>query len=265
MGRGSSPPELPRRSGAAAPTVTGRAVESLRSAVLEGRFAPGERLVEADLCARLGVSRASLREALRMLAAERLITLVPHRGPAVAEIDWAQAEEIYEVRALLEGEAAARAALMTRPGALLRLRRALLAFERAVERGDARGRLEATGRFYDALLEGSGGSVVAELLSGLVARITFLRARSMSSAGRSRHSAAELRRLLVAVEARDPVAARAAAVDHVRAACEAARAAYARAAPVRSAHAQAAGTARACALREPSRPLSADRRQERMR
>jgi len=102
MGRGSSPPELPRRSGAAAPTVTGRAVESLRSAVLEGRFAPGERLVEADLCARLGVSRASLREALRMLDAEGLVVIEPNRGARIPVLDRDEVEVLYRMRERLE-------------------------------------------------------------------------------------------------------------------------------------------------------------------
>ncbi len=214
------------RARADSATVTGRAVEALRTAILEGRRPPGERLIEAELCAWLGVSRASLREALRILAAERLITLVPHRGPAVAEITWEQAEEIYGVRAMLEGEAAAHAAARIEAAGLARMRRALRAFERAVADGDARGRLAATAGFYDAMLEGSGDRIVPELLAGLVARINWLRARSMRGAGRARVSALELRRLLRAIEARDPEAARAAAVAHVRAACAAARAAY---------------------------------------
>lgn len=206
-------------------TVLHLAAENLRQAIFTGVLQPGQRLVEADLCRRLDVSRASLREALRMLAAEKLVTLVPNRGPSVAAISWAEAEEIYDVRAMLEGEAAYRAASRLDAGALRTMRLALADFERAVARRDPAGRLAATGRFYDAMLGGCESAVIAELLHGLVARITFLRARSMQRAGRARESAAELRRLLVHLEARDARGARAAAIDHVHRACAAARAA----------------------------------------
>ncbi|MBC7781909.1 MAG: GntR family transcriptional regulator, partial [Proteobacteria bacterium] len=173
-------------------TVLHLAAENLRSAILGGVFQPGERLIEADLCQRLDVSRASLREALRMLAAEKLITIVPNRGPSVASISWEEAEQIYEVRAMLEGEAAYRAASRLDQAGLDAMRRALGEFERAVARRDADLRLAATGRFYDAMLAGCGSGVIQELLQGLVARITFLRARSMRRPGRATQSAAEL-------------------------------------------------------------------------
>ncbi len=62
-------------------TVQGQAVRNLREAITSGMFQPGDRLVEAEMCARLGISRPSLREALRSLEAERLIVIVPNKGP----------------------------------------------------------------------------------------------------------------------------------------------------------------------------------------
>ncbi len=88
-------------------TVLVQTVDKLRDAILNGHFQPGDRLVEQDLCQEMGVSRGSLREALRRLEAEKLITMAPNRGPSVSVIGWAEAEQIYYVRALLEGEAAA--------------------------------------------------------------------------------------------------------------------------------------------------------------
>jgi len=204
-------------------TVLDLAAQNLRNAILNGVFRPGERMVEAHLCQRLDVSRASLREALRILAAEKLITLVPNRGPSVAAISWDEAEEIYHVRAMLEGEAAFRAATRLDAAGLLAMQSALAEFDRAVARRDADLQIAATGRFYDAMLAGCGSGIIQELLHGLVARITFLRARSMRRPGRARESATELRRLLGALEACDARGARAAATEHVRLACETAR------------------------------------------
>jgi DNA-binding GntR family transcriptional regulator len=170
-------------------TVTGQAVSKLRAAILNGVFKPGERLLEQNLCEWMGVSRTSVREALRRLEAERLITITPNRGPSVTEIAWNEAKAIYEVRALMEGEAAALFATRASAEDLCRLELALRAFERAVAADASLDRLAATERFYSVILEGCGNPVIGELIQGLVARITFLRARSMSRSGRSRQSA----------------------------------------------------------------------------
>ena len=73
----------------------------LREAIFKGIFKPGEKLVEANLCEQIGVSRGSLREALRQLAAEKLIDIIPNRGPFVAELRVDEARQLYHVRALL--------------------------------------------------------------------------------------------------------------------------------------------------------------------
>src|SRR5690606_4668487 len=91
------------------------AVDNLRLASVSGMFQPGSRLVESHLCAQLGISRPSLREALRSLEAERLIEIVPNRGPSIPALSWEEATAIYEVRELLEVEAAGRCALRISP------------------------------------------------------------------------------------------------------------------------------------------------------
>src|SRR6185503_17938764 len=113
-------------------TITGQTVAKLREAILSGVFQPGERLLEQSLCERMGVSRTSVREALRRLEAERLITITPNRGPSVTEISWDDARAIYEVRALLEGEAAARFAERASARDLSEMKLALADFDRAI-------------------------------------------------------------------------------------------------------------------------------------
>src|SRR6202044_153255 len=78
----------------------------LRQAITSGRFAPGARLIERELCETLGVSRTSVREALRRLEAEKLVRSVPHKGPVVAIMSKQEATELYAIRGLLEGFAA---------------------------------------------------------------------------------------------------------------------------------------------------------------
>src|ERR1700748_2654106 len=78
----------------------------IRQAIMSGRFAPGARLIERELCETLGVSRTSVREALRRLEAKNLVRTVPHKGPVVAVISRQEASELYALRGLLEGFAA---------------------------------------------------------------------------------------------------------------------------------------------------------------
>jgi DNA-binding GntR family transcriptional regulator len=76
-------------------------LDLLRREIVEMRLRPGQRLVERELIQRIGVSRTTIREALRELAAEGLVTTIPQKGAIVAVPSWRGAEEVYEVRALL--------------------------------------------------------------------------------------------------------------------------------------------------------------------
>jgi len=85
--------------------------EAIRSAIMRGEFAPRQRLIEADLCAQFSKSRSSVRDALRELSVEGLVEFTPNKGARVREISVAEAIEITEVRKLLEGYQAKRAAV----------------------------------------------------------------------------------------------------------------------------------------------------------
>ncbi|MBS0233412.1 MAG: GntR family transcriptional regulator [Proteobacteria bacterium] len=203
-------------------TVQGQAVRNLREAITSGIFQPGDRLVEAEMCARLGISRPSLREALRSLEAERLIVMVPNKGPHIPILSLEEAKAIYEVRALLEGEAAALFAGKATVAALEAMKRALAGFDAATKQEDLQAQLETTRQFYEQILSGCGNRIIEEMLSTLTARITFLRSKSMSQPGRAHKSSREMRAIFKAVSVGDAAAAREAAVEHVRMACRAA-------------------------------------------
>ena len=203
------------------------AVEKLRHAILSGVFMPGNRLVEADLCNSLGVSRPLLREALRSLQAERLIDIVPNRGPQVPRLSWREAEEIYEVRELLEGEAAARCALMIASEDLDKLAESLEAFRHASRSSEtASEQISTTTNFFAIILRNCGNKIIEETLTGLQARVNFLRARSMSLPGRAKQSHVEMSAIFTAIKARNAKQARKAAQEHVLKARNAAKQAF---------------------------------------
>lgn len=207
-------------------TVQQQIVEKLRGAILEGVFQPGDRLVEAELCEKLGVSRPSIREALRSLEAERLVEIIPNRGPQIPVLTWEHASEIYQVRALLEGEAAFIAAKRATPDDLKQMRAALGTFGKAVRDDDAAAEIVSTAEFYGHILRLCGNRIIEETLSGLLARINFLRGRSMSQPGRAKFSLQEMKSIYDAIAAKNGAAARAAAVKHVENAHASANAAY---------------------------------------
>jgi DNA-binding GntR family transcriptional regulator len=91
-------------------TLADAAAEKLRALIGEGSLAPGERLTEAELSGRLGISRIPLREALRALAAEGIVTIEPHKGAVVTPVTPEEVDEVFPVLAALEGAAGELAA-----------------------------------------------------------------------------------------------------------------------------------------------------------
>jgi DNA-binding GntR family transcriptional regulator len=86
-------------------TLRGQLEEKLRQVISPGVFQPGQRFIERELCETLGVGRTSVREALRKLGAEGLITSSPHCGPVVSTMTSDEIEQLYALRALLDAYA----------------------------------------------------------------------------------------------------------------------------------------------------------------
>src|SRR5439155_958317 len=194
----------------------------LRRAIVEQQLPPGHRLIERELIEQIGVSRTTVREVLRELAAEGLVTTVPQKGAVVAVPTAEEAAELYEVRAALEALAARRFVEHASADELEELRAAFAELEQVtVEGGDIRAMLRAKDRFYDVLLRGSRNRAVHAILSGLKARVAVLRTSSLSQPGRPERAVAEIRAIVEAVEARDGESAAQACARHVGRAAEA--------------------------------------------
>jgi DNA-binding GntR family transcriptional regulator len=190
-------------------------IHSIRTAIAVGHFKPGDRLTERDLCEMTGVSRTLIREALRQLESEALITVVPHRGPIVTRLSVEQAEEIYQVRRELESLACELFAERATADDLKSIKASLKRLKAVLVSGSPTERLSAKNEFYDCLLQGAGNQTLAQSLSVLNSRIMVLRATSLQVQGRSRASIAELTVLVNALEARDPALARQLSRRHV--------------------------------------------------
>ncbi|MFX1737446.1 GntR family transcriptional regulator [Paraburkholderia sp. A1RI_3L] len=187
----------------------------LRQAIMSGRFAPGARLIERELCETLGVSRTSVREALRKLEAEKLVRNVPHKGPVVAVMSREEAAELYALRALLEGFAAHEFARLASDAAIAQFGEAAKALRAQATAQNQSGVLEAKTALYDVLLDNCGNRLVKEILTSLYSRVNLLRATSLMHPDRLPSSLKEIDRLCKALKARDGEEAQALARQHV--------------------------------------------------
>jgi DNA-binding GntR family transcriptional regulator len=202
--------------------VRHQTVTNLRQAILEGHFQPGDRLYEQRLCDLMGVSRTSIREALRQLESEGLVTMLPNRGPVVTEVTLQDAEDIYQVRELLEGLAAELFARRADTRETEALEAAVEGLEQCVRQKDDRALLKKKNEFYEILFKGCRNLVLYSLLKSLLARVSVLRGISLSRPQRPRQSLAEIKKIINAIKAGDPEAACQASKEHVRRAAAAA-------------------------------------------
>lgn len=190
-------------------------LDVLRREIVEMRLRPGQRLVERELIERIGVSRTTIREALRQLAAEGLVTTIPQKGAIVAAPSAKQAAELYEVRALLEAAIAKEFALSASDIQVRALREVFGAVEESQDAVDEGLFLQAKDQFYAVLFDGADNSTIREILEGLQARVAVLRATTVAAPGRPKNSVAEIEAIVEAIERRDPEAAAAAMSHHV--------------------------------------------------
>ena len=208
--------DLSMRVAPVAAPVRQQVAEVLRAAITTGRFAQGQRLVEKDLCELTGVSRASVREALRQLESEGLIETLPNRGPLVSRLSSQDAASIYQVRGALEALAAQLFAAHATDQQVSELEAAVRVLDQAYKAQDVERIVQAKRSFYDVLLSGSGNSMIGSILSTMNARITMLRRVSLSSPKRAPASIREIRAVLNAIRKRDPQAAYEASLHHIQ-------------------------------------------------
>jgi len=134
-------------------TAQQHAVEALRALIISGTLAPGARVNQEDLAAEVGLSVAPVREALRVLEQEGQLTYLPRRGYFVTELRIADLEEIYDLRALLEGRAARHALPGLDAEAIARIEQAARDCADAARRGDVAAELAANRRFHFGIVE----------------------------------------------------------------------------------------------------------------
>ncbi|WP_378148384.1 GntR family transcriptional regulator [Cnuibacter sp. UC19_7] len=192
-------------------------IAALRQAILDFQLKPGQRLVERELIEQLGVSRTTIREALRELTSEGLVTVVPQRGAMVSAPSLADAVDLYEVRASLESLVVQRFVERATDDEVAALRQTVEDLAVVSDNShDIREILQAKDRFYTVLIAGARSAALQQLLEGIQARVQVLRATSLSEAGRALEVVRELRAVVAAIAERDAELASRLCAEHVR-------------------------------------------------
>jgi DNA-binding GntR family transcriptional regulator len=181
--------------------------------ILNGEYAPGDRLVETRIAQELGTSQAPVREALRDLELLRFVDSEPFRGARVRAVSAEELAEIYPVRAAIE-EVAAREAALRLDGRLEALEQEVAAMHRATDAGDLHAQVEHDVNFHRLIVEASGNSILLDVWNSL--RVEARTVITALKTGIDGHEIAEMHRpVLEALEARDPERAGAALRRHV--------------------------------------------------
>lgn len=181
---------------------------------MSGIIPPGSRLIERELAEEMGVSRVPIREAIRMLQSEHLVSVQAHRRVIVRSLDAREVADLFDVREALEVmEARLAAARATSPG-LVELRRLLDAAWNALEANNRSAMNEANASFHGQVALMAGNAVLTSILDPISARLRWLYAQNAEP----RRVLEEHEAILTAISAGEPETAAEVALNHVRAA-----------------------------------------------
>jgi DNA-binding GntR family transcriptional regulator len=183
--------------------------------ILKGEYDPGDRINEKELALRFGISRGPVREALRTLEATGLVEQIPNRGVYVRQLNSAQADEIYDVRAALFALAGRLLAGRATDQNVAQLRGFVRAMDDAIAADDFDTYARENFALHEYIVEHAGNSILAAQYLGLIKQLRLYRARSLMFGNAMQASNEEHRAMVEAIAARNPDQAHAAHHHHV--------------------------------------------------
>jgi DNA-binding GntR family transcriptional regulator len=193
------------------------ATELIRSAIVDGRLHPGQRLKEEELARALGISRTPIREALLMLQAEGLVDASPNRGAKVRAHTAEGLDDLYQLRALLEGHAARRAATRLSDEAIEALHASNGRFGKLVAKDepDLRELVKENVVFHETILDGAASARLAAMVRTVIELPLVYRSYHWYSHEQQRISAHYHAQITRALEARDAERAEIIMKEHI--------------------------------------------------
>jgi len=205
----------PLKTGVSKQSISEETYSEIKRALIKGDFEPGQRISEPELALRFRTSRSPIREALVRLEHEGFVERTPSGRIRVVALDVDDLEQLYVLRASIEGLAASLATPRLRTIDLERMAEHVDEMERCVKRRDAAGAIAAGQEFHDVIMRECGNRPVVEVLEGLRARISRFRAVVASFREYDPDRVVEHRRILKALYLRKPETAQAEMIKHV--------------------------------------------------
>lgn len=188
---------------------------TLRQAILKGELKPGERLMEISLAEKLGVSRTPIREAIRKLELEGLVTMIPRRGAHVANITEKDLNDVLEVRIGMENMAIDKACALMKEEEFEELKRAAEHFSKILEEGDLTKLAEADVEFHEIIYRASDNRRLMQLLNNLREQIYRYRIEYLKDESTRVSLVKEHGDIYMAIRARDAQRAKAITFNHI--------------------------------------------------
>lgn len=201
-------------------SLRSRVFAQIENDILNGKYKPGDSLIETKLSEELGVSRTPVREAIRQLELEGLVQTIPNKGAIVKGITLQDIEDIYTIRMMIEGLAARWAAQKITDEELEELKEAVELEEFYTNKNDSEHLLMFDSKFHEIIFRASKSKPLMHMLRTFHHYVQRARNISMSSPERARMVLEEHRKILEAIERRDPERAEMLTNQHVRNASE---------------------------------------------
>lgn len=189
--------------------------QKIQDDILEGRYQQGEELRELALSKELGVSRTPVREALRQLELEGLVSIIPNKGAYVTSITEKDVEDIYTIRSLLEGLCARWATEHITEEQINRMEEIVLLSEFHLSKKKEEQVVELDGNFHEILYEASNSRMLEHLLSDFHKYVRMARKTSVKKADRAKCSVEEHKAILQAIKEKDAKKAEMLANNHI--------------------------------------------------
>ena len=187
----------------------------LRTMLVEGQIAPGAKLNERELSSQLRVSRTPLREAIKLLAAEGLVDLLPNRGAVAVKLTEADVVNTFELLATLEGMSGELAAQRITDEELAELRALHYEMMACFARRDLSGYYRINARIHTAINNAARTPVLASTYRSINARVQSLRFRTNQNEAKWKNAVAEHERMIEALAAHDAAAMRKVLIEHL--------------------------------------------------
>jgi DNA-binding GntR family transcriptional regulator len=200
----------------------------LREMIRKGTLVRGQRVIEAEICEQIGVSRTPLREAFRVLESEGLVELIPHKGVHIRQPSMTEIEEMFEVMGVLEGICARLTTQKMTASDWRRIQHLHRKLESHYAEGNREKYITANNALHALLQELAGNRVLDDILHKLRAKVALYRHQQIYEPGRFDDSMREHREILEALRNQDPNAAETRMKHHLEQQCKALVHLYAR-------------------------------------